>query len=434
MSCRLVPVVAVLVLALSACGGGRGPAATPESVDPIDVPKVAFPPHGEPPGSGVSDPSFGTDGIATVAFGGDAHAWDMTSSGDRIVAVGGTSEPGSDARFAVARVGTAGALDPTFSGDGRQTFAFGGFSDLATEVYALDDGRLLVGGSIDVGNGASDVAVIRTLADGTLDPSFGDDGVVVVDPSGSGDFARAMAYAGNKIFVGGTANGVPFVARLTAEGTLDPSFGTGGIARMLLGAEGGEITDLAISAADGSIYASVSPGFHVLRFLADGSADTSFGLGGWSSADAEEASAVTVQPGLGIVVAGSAREGGVVVARFRFDGTLDPAFGGAMGHEGVLVLRSGLTRAADLTKAGGDLALCATHRDPSGDALAAVLLSPEGEVRRGFGTDGVAMVDAGEYEVAQAIELTPAGQLVVGGWIRHDGRDVFVLWRLLPID
>ena len=52
----------------------------------------------------------------------------------------------TEAGFAVARYNTNGTLDATFSGDGKQTTAFGGQSDVATGVAIQDDGRIVVGG------------------------------------------------------------------------------------------------------------------------------------------------------------------------------------------------------------------------------------------------------------------------------------------------
>lgn len=79
-----------------------------------------------------------------------------------------------------------------------------------------------------------DIELIRLMSDGTLDPTFGPQGKVLLDFAGGDDHGHALALAADsRIIVGGAAanaTGQPqlAVARLTADGALDTTFGAGG--------------------------------------------------------------------------------------------------------------------------------------------------------------------------------------------------------------
>lgn len=87
-------------------------------------------------------------------------------------------------------------LDTTFSGDGRQTIGFGTSNDTARAVAVMADGRIVV-----AGNAGDDFAVVRLLADGSLDTSFSGDGKVTTDVSGIGKAEAVAVQADGKIVV-----------------------------------------------------------------------------------------------------------------------------------------------------------------------------------------------------------------------------------------
>ena len=141
----------------------------------------------------------------------------------KIIAVGG----GADG-FAVARYNPNGSLDPSFSGDGKQTTGFctpncGGASGVALQP----DGKIVVVGG-GAGFGANvDFAIARYNPDGSLDPSFSGDGKQTTDFGiGSNDFASAVALQANGriVAVGTGPRGDFALARYNPNGSLDPSF------------------------------------------------------------------------------------------------------------------------------------------------------------------------------------------------------------------
>ena len=146
--------------------------------------------------NGSLDPSFSGDGKQTTDFGGFDVAYGVTLQGDgKIVAVGGggTAAGGFGGDFALARYNPNGSLDPSFSGDGKQTTDFGGF-DRASGVELQADGKIVA-----VGNGGAgdDFALARYNPNGSLDPSFSADGRQTTD-FGGGDAAHGVALQGER--------------------------------------------------------------------------------------------------------------------------------------------------------------------------------------------------------------------------------------------
>ena len=117
--------------------------------------------------NGAPDTTFGPGGKRVIDFGGDREsAFGAALQPDgKIVLVGG-----SDFRVAVARLNPNGSLDTTFSGDGKRLFSWGSLSQ-AQAVVVMPNGKLLVAGFSGPETGNMQVA--RLNANGALDPAFG---------------------------------------------------------------------------------------------------------------------------------------------------------------------------------------------------------------------------------------------------------------------
>lgn len=98
-----------------------------------------------------------------------------------------------------------GDLDPTFGTGGRVTTDVAGGSDVALAVVIQPDGRIVVAG-ISVGASTrEDIVLARYSTDGTLDASFGVGGLVVTDVAGSEDDGFALVQQRDgKLVVAGT--------------------------------------------------------------------------------------------------------------------------------------------------------------------------------------------------------------------------------------
>jgi uncharacterized delta-60 repeat protein len=264
--------------------------------------------------SGGLDTTFGTGGKVNTDFGDSASGISVAIQSDgKIVVAGfaGSSTPD----VAVARYNSDGSLDSTFGSGGKVTTDFGD-SDIGTSVAIQSDGKIVVAGFTFtgfIGSGAGDFIVARYQTDGSLDSTFGTGGKVttdfVGDESGEGVPGVSVSIQGNgRIVVAGTSTvlgsgtGADFaLARYHADGSLDSTFGTGG---MVITNFGGADTGYAVAAqSDGRIAmagwvaSQAGNDFGVARYDSDGSLDTTFGTGGKVTTDFGD-----VEPGLALVV------------------------------------------------------------------------------------------------------------------------------------
>jgi uncharacterized delta-60 repeat protein len=236
-------------------------------------------------------------------------------------------------------VAAPGDLDPNFGRGGTVAFGIPGTStgEVGNAVALQTDGKAVVVGTAD-----SKIAIMRLNSDGSLDANFGTAGKITSSVGYEGN-AVALQTDG-RIIIAGTANSGFMIARFFANGDLDTSFGTSG--STTFGAASGDHAYAVAIQTDGKILAvgrttEPSPqntNFRVARLNADGSLDSTFGSGGMVSTNFpgpngtfDEAHAVTIQGDGKILVAGVTNSQSTgdtfAVARYLTNGTLDSAFG-----------------------------------------------------------------------------------------------------------
>lgn len=137
----------------------------------------------------------------------------------------------------------AGQLDPSFSGDGKQTVDFHGLLVQGNAVAVQGDGKTVVAGKASVPNQeGQSVAVVRFNFDGSLDTTFGSDhtGIVLIGPNNDSTVLnRALAVAiqgdGKIVLAGDDVDGNMAVMRLRTNGLRDRTFDGDGIANFGFG-------------------------------------------------------------------------------------------------------------------------------------------------------------------------------------------------------
>jgi uncharacterized delta-60 repeat protein len=179
--------------------------------------------------AGALDTAFDSDGKVTVAIGSaadGARAVAIASDGDILVA--GTSHNGSNEDMAVVRLTSAGALDTAFDSDGKVTVAIGSGDDEARGIALLADGGIVIAG--ESGNGSNDdIAVVRLTSAGALDTTFSGDGKATVAVGSGADVGHSVAIsASSQVVVAGTsAGGDDDVAVVVLTGTGPPGTPSG---------------------------------------------------------------------------------------------------------------------------------------------------------------------------------------------------------------
>ena len=322
----------------------------------------------------------------------------------------------------------AGDLDSTFGGDGTVVTDVGtGRHDRGEDVALQSDGKLVVGGWYQSASKGKEFGLVRYNSDGSLDGTFGNGGIVRTSFGSKDDAITGIAIQSDgKIVAGGYAtvsNRLTFaVARYNTNGTLDKTFDGDGKVTTNVVSLGEEIKDIMIQ-PDGKIVAvgnaetaSGVTDFALVRYNANGSLDTSFGVGGKvTTPGTDGSSAVALQADGKIVVAGSANPGEGSIARYNTNGTLDTSFAG----NGLIEATQGVAYRGLAIQTDGGIVVAAN----SGPDSHIARFDANGNVDPSMGGDGTATspIDT-PYDVA----IQPDGKIVTAGQGIYNG-DVYPL-------
>ena len=391
--------------------------------------------------AGSLDTTFNSTGKVLTdidTFGDGASAVAIQSDG-KIVAAGSSFTSGTlGYDFALVRYNVDGSLDNSFGTSGKVTTDFGGSLDGAYDLAIQADGKIIAAGRNYDSTGSGGLAMARYNADGTLDTDFGTGGIVTTN-LGTNDFAIAIALqTDGKIIVGSTSYLGFALARYTAGGTLDTTFGTGGRVTTTIYAIVGydSLSDIAIQ-DDGKIVAvgKANPtyDFALVRYNTDGSLDTEFGVAGKVTTDfggLDTGAAVAIQSDGKIVAAGAGGASGIALARYNDDGSLDASFG---SNGKVITLTSGIIEGASAVcfQSDGKIVTAGTGLVAgSSGVFSLARYDIDGSLDTTFDTDGklTTSVGIGPNTLAYDAAIQTDGKIVAAGTASGD----FALVRYLP--
>ncbi len=306
----------------------------------------------------------------------------------------------------------AGSLNPAFGGGSGSANvplnvpAAAAYSVEADSVVVMADGHVVVSGVISINGspgaqGASALAVARLNPDGSPDPSFGTGGLAVL-PIGFGQtsFVAAVESDG-KIIEAASSTGPQdfFALRLTASGSLDPTFGTGGVVHYPADTTTPAAARLSkvvavLPGANNSVVlaGSSGAGFSAVRLGAGGVIDPTYGLAGTATVNARGfgnavvfpqaaiATGAVIQADGKVVLTGDLNsmsymvgvgshlvESEVGVVRLNADGSLDTGFGGTSAS-GIVVIPPDLANPQD---SGFNASTSVALQSTTGDLLVA---------------------------------------------------------------
>lgn len=396
--------------------------------------------------SGSLDPSFGTKGRVKVDFGWrQAEAEDMVSQPDgKIVAAGHSLTSESASRFTLARYNKTGTLDLTFGNAGGVRSGFGPGSDAGAFALVLQpDGKLVAAGEVGRA-GVYDFALLRYNADGSLDRTFGTGGKVETDIGGDDHLAAVGLQPDGKILAVGFSSvySAFVVARYDPDGSLDVTFGSDGVVTTEFVGSAARAMDLVLQ-PDGKIIIvgrsqdPTTDNVALARYESNGALDQTFGSGGKVTTGLGRFSggqAVVLQPDGRIVVGGYVRGLGrndFVLLRYDAAGALDMTF----GTDGRVATDFGGTSdlLADLAlQADGKIVATGTSEISDGEQFSVARYDADGSLDPSFGNVGKVRTRFNAYTCwATSLLLQKNGKIVVGGWIvsRYES---FAIARYLP--
>jgi uncharacterized delta-60 repeat protein len=292
--------------------------------------------------SGALDTSFGNGGQVMVWFQPPPGQFDMGATAyslllqtdGRLVLVGDVAFQVPPRLFALARLNPDGSLDPSFGTDGRVTTSFGN-SVTGSAGLLQPDGRIVAVGFLGFASGT--IAAARYNANGSLDLTFGIGGQLTLPQFPAFDVRDAALQPDGKILIAGAVGANFALIRLLPNGSPDPTFDGDGLVISDFGAS--ESGSSVIVLGDGRIVLGgyreqgSAADFALVRYLPDGTVDTTFGTGGLATADsgASEIGEQLIRlPNGKLLLAGLVNDPGAqdfLLARFQPDGALDTSFG-----------------------------------------------------------------------------------------------------------
>jgi uncharacterized delta-60 repeat protein len=408
---------------------------------------------------GSLDPTFGSGGLVTTP-GGPGGGEVIQSDGKLVMAGHGTDSSGTRA-FRVARYNTDGSLDSSFGSGGIVTITPTRYGGGAGGVAIQSDGKIVAVGQAIVSQtrftSYPAFAVVRYNANGTLDTTFGGGkkptGIVVTQLTTTGNegASSVVIQPDGKIVVAGTATRSGTgddiaVVRYNPDGTLDSTFGSGGVVFTSSSGTGADAGNAVTLQSDGKIVVAgggggIGLGMEVARYLSNGQPDGSFGTSGLvtgllPAADTEAVGrGVLVQSGGTIVVAGDTYVTGsysttdqTVLARLTSSGNLDTSF----GNGGYAVTSTPTQGDAIALAPNRDLMVAGLYNTGTAQDFGLAAFLPGGTLDSTFGTGGFTSADfSGGQSTPRAVAIQSDGKIVLAGETYAAGSYSFALARFL---
>jgi uncharacterized delta-60 repeat protein len=245
---------------------------------------------------GTLDASFGNNGTFSYNLDFEANIYRSALTADGSIILTGSTTDYTNYRVLLMKLTPDGVLDPAFGDNGVVLHNFSdapAFYESHSYGLAIDsEGYIILSGNTLDADYMAVPMVARFTPEGQLDETFGDGGVVKLPASESSSNFDALEVLPNGKIVAAGSSGegllfwVMLVAQFNSDGSLDESFGTNGIAKFNIGNVDDEVYDIAFN-AEGELYltgfsATVNYTFRsvLMKVNTDGTLDTSFGDNG----------------------------------------------------------------------------------------------------------------------------------------------------------
>ena len=372
------------------------------------------------------DTSFNGSGFQEFSFftNNDIGS-DFSLVGNQIIVSGNTEETLVLNKIGVAKFNSSGSLDLSFGTDGKSLYYFPYEAYDESKCSTVQaDGKIIVAGMSNV-NQTSILSVARYHTDGSIDTSFGANGVFKLNTQ-IYDAVNSVKVDGNgKILLATDLNAT--VIRLNSNGTLDGSFGVSGFAVITTAfsstADIKVLADNSILVA-GRVVSTVnnvsSFNFMLAKLDANGNMVSSFGSNGITTLSAtpnfDELLLVDTQADGKIVTVGTFvnanNDSQIVIFRTNANGVLDTTF----NTSGIFVI--GIPSSADTPKglqiqADGKILMANTYNSGSNTLLFRV--NSNGTLDTSFDTDGVVYFDTNLINTIEAVKILDNQQILAVG-------------------
>ena len=311
----------------------------------------------------------------------------------KMVATGYSTVGADNTEIIIARFNQDGTFDPTFNSGTVITFGGSGF-DLGEQVLIQDDGKIIVIGSYEnTLDDERDSFVMRLNSDGSLDGTFGAGGIQYVDTNDGFEYATHGAILENgHIAAVGKSGADALIFVLDEEGNLDTDFNIDGILNFKVNSLSSSINKV-IELEDGSLLisgftlnADDGPNSFVIKLQSDGNFTTDFN---------------------------------------GIDGTLYLSIEQEMGTDTSF-------RASDMEVFDNGQILLSAHHKTANDNIGLVLINPDGTLDESFGEGGIKVVNVSGGSLSNyngQIEIASNGRVYLSAQVVGDGISDIVTWR-----
>jgi uncharacterized delta-60 repeat protein len=315
---------------------------------------------------GTLDAGFNGAGMVVTNVGQYSQGQTLIQQQDGKLVVAGSAHNSYDSegnlhqQLVLVRYNLDGTLDASFGDAGIVTTQGYENQNMFYELAQQTDGKLVAAGYFQHGASGgwlSDIVLVRYNTDGSLDSSFGVNGIVI---SSGGAAINLAIQSDGKIIISASLSDSPWMPwnllRYNSDGSLDTDFGVNGVVTttfasskmgqygtpfpfintMLLQSDGKIVAGGSVTVQGANIY-----DFALARYNSDGSLDNSFGVDGLVTTDLgsnyDQAFSVVQQKDGKLILAGQGGDinSSMSIARYNKDGTLDHGFGNA----GILVAK-----------------------------------------------------------------------------------------------
>ncbi len=407
---------------------------------------------------GTLDFTYGVNGIV---FGNNRVAPNsiaIQKDGKTVFGSGGYEN--SIFGFGLERYNADGSIDISF---GKEGFVFTGIGSELISVQIQNDKKIVTAGyheyQDNFGKHFVEILVIRYNGDGTIDNTFGANGIATANV-GIKSYSTCMAIqADGKIVVAGyrrdDENDVQnlFMVRFLTDGSLDESFGNKGMLLEFLSSNV-EVNDIAIQPEDGKIIlggmytASNQGAYFLVRYLPDGRRNQGFGINGEAQIQFGAGSSASILNEIALQIDGKIVATGrtfnpssstkMTVVRFKTNGAADSSF----GENGIAYIKFGEDKSegTSVLIQDDEKIIIGGFNYPSNFSyvhFALARLNKSGILDSSFGTDGQTTTIIANSAAVDCGVLQTDGKFILAG---TDGsKGVFVLARyngadlILPI-
>ncbi|AWA31266.1 hypothetical protein HYN48_14835 [Flavobacterium magnum] len=411
---------------------------------------------------GTPDITFGTNGV-TIADVNPLNQQFVSSlivnDDNKIFTCGytGGAVNGFDTFF--TRFNADGSIDTSFGNNGSVIFDYNNYSQFANATLLQADGKIIVAGTIHnhpENPSSQSLMVFRINGDGTLDSTFGNEGMFISELYSYFDAVTLALDSNNNIIIGANRysplNGM--ILKLNPEGTTIQLLNT--ISPLTSSSDSSLVNTIRVLADDRILVAgyrkinSTGTGqdMVVMRLNADGSTDTTFGTNGYSyvhnpngNISDDAAVSIVFMPNNKILIGGLSIPNPTtapyvrtyLLAQFDSDGTPDMTYGiDGKAYWNLLPEYSLGINYYPIVQPDGKIIFSGQKRliaDNSSDGLI-VRFNSDGTLDENFGINGQFIIDTNNQEVISSIVMLANGKIIGAGFGQGAGSNIHVL-RLL---